>query len=57
MSWRGMKWGGFFREAFTSADNFEIEFEPEFQDAVLRQLVFAAALTLNHMTYQRRGVD
>jgi len=33
-------WGGFFREAFSNADNFTIEFEPGLKDGRLRQLLW-----------------
>lgn len=47
-------WGGFFREAFTQADRFSIEFTPGFTDARLRLLVFAAALTVDATAFERK---
>lgn len=48
-------WGGFFREAFTQADTFTIEFLAGFTDPRLRQLLLAAALTLDLVKFEREG--
>ncbi|MFO0597613.1 MAG: phospholipid scramblase-related protein [Myxococcaceae bacterium] len=47
-------WGGFFREAFTTADRLSIEFEPELTDPRLRSLIFAAALMVDASAFEQK---
>jgi len=46
------KWSGWFQEAFSNADNFEVQFEPGV-DGRMRQLMIAAALTLDLTQFEQ----
>ncbi len=47
-------WSGWFQELFTKADNFTIDFEPGFTDPRLRQLLVAAALTIDLVNFEKK---
>ncbi len=48
-------WAGWFAETFSNADNFSIEFEDGFTDARQRQLMVAAALTLDLVNFEQKS--
>jgi uncharacterized protein YxjI len=48
-------WSGWLRESLGTSDNFSIEFEPQLVDPRLRQLLVAAALTLDLVRFEQRG--
>ena len=48
-------WSGWFAETFSNADNFSVEFEDGFTDARLRQLMVAAALTLDLVNFEQKS--
>jgi uncharacterized protein YxjI len=47
-------WSGWFRETFTNADDFSVHFKPGFNDPRLRQLLVAAALTIDLVSFERK---
>lgn len=47
-------WSGWFQELFTKADNFTIDFEPGLTDPRLRQLLVAAALTIDLVNFEKK---
>lgn len=47
-------WSGWFQELFSRADNFTIDFEPSFTDPRLRQLLVAAALTIDMVNFEQK---
>lgn len=47
-------WGGFFAETFGTSDNFTIAFDDGFTDGRLRQLLVAAALTLDLARFEQQ---
>ncbi len=47
-------WSGWFQELFSRADNFTIDFEPGFSDPRLRQLLVAAALTIDLVNFEQK---
>ena len=49
------QWPGWFQEAFSNADNFSVEFEPELRDGRIRQLLLAETLALDLTRFERRG--
>jgi hypothetical protein len=49
------QWPGWFKETFTNADNFSVEFNPGFRDGRLRQLLVAATLALDLTRFEHRG--
>ena len=48
-------WSGWFQEMFSKADNFTIDFEPGFTDTRLRQLLVAAALTIDLVSFEQKN--
>ncbi len=48
-------WSGFFREAFTTSDRLSVEFGPELTDPRLRLLIFAAALTVDAASFEKKN--
>ena len=48
-------WSGWFQELFSRADNFTVDFEPGFTDPRLRQLLVAAALTIDLVNFEQKN--
>ncbi len=48
------QWGGWYRESFTRADDFTIDFAPECTDPGLRKLLLATVLLIDKVKFDRQ---